>query len=230
MITYILSGKVHLIGVKYCYMKNRLKLLLTVFVSFLFMSCVDYVQTITYKNGKYQLYYKITLSKVLFELADSDPEEIFEDLDEDTFNDLPSNVYINRVNTDLEVGAEFSLNIDPKTTDETEKTFLPTLSGKKCFIPFLLGTEEASIVEELKSNDSEEEEITKAILSSAKCRIMIDKSVISEIETAYFEGIGGQNYSVAIFDYGNSYCIEIHFIVLFETGMYRFDRIVVIKK
>lgn len=194
------------------------------------MSCVDYVQTITYNHGKYQLYYKLTLSKVLLELADYDPEEFFEDLDEDTFNDLPSNVYMNPVNTDLEVGAEISINIDPETTDETEKSFLPTVSGKKCFIPFLIGMEDTSIVEEFKYNDSEEEEITKAILSSAKCRVMIDKSVLLDIETAYFEGIGGQNYSVAIFDYGNSYCIEIPFIVLFETGMYRFDRIVVIKK
>lgn len=47
---------------------------------------------------------------------------------------------------------------------------------------------------------------------------------------AYFEGRGGQNYSVAVFDYGESFCMEIPFIVLFETGMYKFDRIVVIRE
>lgn len=211
-------------------MKNKIKLLFLIAVSFVFMSCVDYVQTITYKNGSYQLYYKITLSKVLFELADEDPEEMFEEYDEEALEDLPENVYINRVNTDLEVGAEFSLSINPKTTDETEKALLPTVAGNKCYIPFLLGSDNNSMVDDFKSSDEDAEEITKGILSSAKCRVMIDKSVIPGIEAAYFEGRDGQNYAVAIFDYGNSYCIEIPFIVLFETGMYRFDRIVVIKK
>ena len=76
------------------------------------------MQSITYKDGKYQMYYKVTLSKVLFALGDEDPEEIFESFDEDTLEDLPENVDVKPVNTDLEVGAEFSLSIDPKTTDE----------------------------------------------------------------------------------------------------------------
>lgn len=210
-------------------MRKLLHLLPLLLIPLLFTSCIDYVQSITYKDGKYQMYYKVTLSKVLFALGDEDPEEIFESFDEDTLEDLPENVDVKPVNTDLEVGAEFSLSIDPKTTDETEKSFLPTVAGNKCFIPFLLGDKDSSIADAMKSDDNEAQGIAEAIMSSAKCRVMISKKVIPSIEIAYFEGRGSQNYSIPVFDYGESYCLEIPFIVLFESGMYKFDKIVILK-
>ena len=66
-------------------------------------------------------------------------------------------------------------------------------------------------------------------MSSAKCRILIGKNVIPSIENAYLEGKGKQNYSIPVFDYGEQYCLEIPFIAMCETGMYRTDRIIVIK-
>lgn len=199
-------------------------------IPLLLTSCIDYVQSITYKDGKYQIYYKITLSKLLFAIADENPEEIFEYFDDESLDDLPENVCIKPVNTNLEVGAEISLLIDTKTTDETEKSFLPKVAGQKCYIPFLFGGENFSFADFMKSDDSESQAISEAVLSSAKCRVMVSKKIISSIKNAYFEGRGGQNYSVAVFDYGESFCMEILFIVLFETGMYKFDRIVVIKE
>ena len=143
----------------------------------LFTSCIDYVQTVSYKDGEYKLYYKVTLSKMLFEMADEEPEEVFDVFNDDTLKDLPENIKIQRVNTDLEVGGEFFLNIKPKTTDETEKALLPTVAGKKCFIPFLIGNESNSLIEYFKEDDSESQEITKAILSSAKYkRIRVTQS------------------------------------------------------
>lgn len=210
-------------------LRKLLRLLPLLLIPLLFTSCIDYVQSITYKDGKYQMYYKVTLSKVLFALGDEDPEEIFESFDEDTLKDLPENVDVKPVNTDLEVGAEFSLSIDPKTTDEIEKSFLPTVAGNKCFIPFLLGDKDSSIADAMKSDDNEAQGIAEAIMSSAKCRVMISKKVIPSIEIAYFEGRGSQNYSIPLFDYGESYCLEIPFIVLFESGMYKFDKIVILK-
>lgn len=67
-------------------------------------------------------------------------------------------------------------------------------------------------------------------MSSAKCHILISKGVIPFIETAYFEGKGNQNYSIPVFDYGDDNCLEIPFIVLSQKGMYRTDRVVVIRK
>lgn len=210
-------------------MRKLLRLLPLLFILFLFTSCIDYVQSITYKDGKYQMYYKVTFSKVLFALGDEDPEEIFESFDEETLEDLPENVDVKPVNTDLEVGAEFTLSIDPKTTDETEKSFLPTVAGNKCFIPFLLGDKDSSIADAMKSDDNDAQGIAEAIMSSVKCRVLISKKVIPSIEIAYFEGRGSQNYSIPVFDYGESYCLEIPFIVLFESGMYKFDKIVILK-
>lgn len=193
-------------------------------------SCVDYVQSISYKNGKYQMYYKVTLSKLLFAMMDEDPEEIFKNFDEEAIGEVPENASVMPVNTDLEVGAEFKFNIDPKTIDETEKSFLPTISGNKCFIPFLLGENESIANSVGTDRNDYGEAFAEAIMSSAKCRILISKSVIPSIETAYFEGKGNQNYSIPVFDYGDDKCLEIPFIILSQKGMYRTDRIVVIKK
>lgn len=66
-------------------------------------------------------------------------------------------------------------------------------------------------------------------LPFAKCRIMISKKIIPEIETAYFKGRDDQNYTIPFFDYGDSYCIEIQFVDLFENGKYKIDKIVVMK-
>ncbi len=212
-------------------MRKTIKIFSLFILCLIFTSCVDYIQSISYKNGKYQMYYKVTLSKLLFTMMDEDPEEIFRDFDEEALGEVPENASVNPVNTDLEVGAEFKFSIDPKTTDETEKAFLPTIAGNKCYIPFLLGENE-SITDSVGTDTDNDygEAFAEAIMSSAKCRIIISKGVISSIETAYFEGKGNQNYSIPVFDYGDDNCLEIPFIVLSQKGMYRTDRVVVIRK
>lgn len=209
-------------------MKNIIRLFFILLICLFFTSCVDYVQTISYSNGKYKMYYKVTLSKVLFSMVDEDPEELFEDFDEETLTELPENVDVKPVNTDFEVGAEFTVLIDPHTTNDDEKLLLPKIAGNKCFIPFLLG-DNKSISDSVKSKYSEDEAFTEAFLSSSKCRVLISKNVLPSIETAYFEGKGSQNYSIPIFDYGDNYCLEIPFVILTKEGMYRTDRIVVLR-
>lgn len=209
-------------------MKNILRFIFVLLICLFFTSCVDYVQSISYSNGKYKMYYKVTLSKVLFAMVDEDPEELFEDFDEEALTELPENVDVKPVNTDLEVGAEFTVLIDPHTTNDDEKLLLPKIAGNKCFIPFLLG-DNKSISDSVKSKDSEDEAFTEAFLSSSKCRVLISKNVLPSIETAYFEGKGSQNYSIPIFNYGDNYCLEIPFIILTQEGMYRTDRIVILR-
>ena len=209
-------------------MKNIIRLVSVLLICLFFTSCVDYVQSISYSNGKYKMYYKVTLSKVLFAMVDEDPEELFEDFDEEALTELPENVDVKPVNTDLEVGAEFTVLIDPHTTNDDEKLLLPKIAGNKYFIPFLLG-DNKSISDSVKSKDNEDEAFTEAFLASSKCRVLISKNVLPSIETAYFEGKGSQNYSIPIFDYGDNYCLEIPFIILTQEGMYRTDRIVVLR-
>lgn len=63
-------------------MRKIVSLISLLLICLAFTSCVDYVQSISYKNGKYQMYYKVTLSKLLFAMMDEDPEEIFRGFDE----------------------------------------------------------------------------------------------------------------------------------------------------
>lgn len=198
-------------------------------VSLLFTSCIDYVQSISYKDGNYHIYHKITLSKLLFALGNEDPEEIFNGFDEEALDELPKNISFKKVNTDLEFGAEFSFIIHPKTSDEEERTLLPKANGNKYYIPFFLGSK-GDFADTMKHYGNDTENFVQAITSSAKCRIIIGKKIIPDIESAYFEGIGYQNYSVPVFDYGDVFCMEIPFSILFEDGMYNFNNLVVIKK
>ena len=94
-------------------------------------------------------------------------------------------------------------------------------------IPFLLGQNDS--ISDSVGSDSEGEEFAAAIMASAKCRILLSKKLIPEIEAAYFEGKGGQNFSIPVFDYGEVNCLEIPFIILTQKGMYRTDRVVIIK-
>ena len=79
-------------------MPKSIRIFLLVLLPVLFTSCVDYVQSVSYKNGKYQMYYKVTLSKVLFAMAEEDPEQIFNGFDKEALGDLPENVSVRRVN------------------------------------------------------------------------------------------------------------------------------------
>lgn len=220
--------------------KNFCYLVFVSIFSLLFFSCVDCVQAISYKDGNYTIYHKLTLSKTLIALADENPETVLKDFGLDGISDsessmLPENVEINKVNTDLEVGAEFKIKISARTQDETEKSYLPTIAKNKIKVPFFRGLFSNDLSEGLEkdlddSYSDDYEEFAEAILSSSKARVLIGKNIVPSIEICYFEGKGGQNYSIPIFDYGESWCLEIPFIVFFEPGMYDFENVVIIKK
>lgn len=121
-------------------MKKRiLRILPLLLIPFLFTSCIDYVQAYSYSDGEYKVYFKVTLNKTIYTLADQDPEKELNDID--AIKEVcPPNVVINQVNNTLDAGAEFMMSIDPRTRDETEKSFLPTKSGNKVYIPFIFST------------------------------------------------------------------------------------------
>ena len=133
------------------------------------------------------------------------------------------------VNTDLELGAEYTLTINPSTTNKKEMDLLPKISGNKCYIPFLIGSEDSSFADSMETGSSEGEVFVEAILSSAKCRIIISKVVLPQIKEAYLEGPEDNNYNIPVFDYGESYCLEIPLVVLI-AHTFRTDRVVVIRK
>jgi hypothetical protein len=208
-------------------MKNRFKIILLIFLPLIFVSCMDYVQSISYKDGKYHLYYKITVSKVMLAMANQKPDDLFGDFDQVQSDELPKSIRVKKVDTDLEAGYEFYLEVNPKTADEKEKQFLLKKKDNKYFVPFLLGQNERNLSGPGKS---QYDEMSDAILSSAKCRILISKKIIPSVKEAYFEGINSDDYSIPFFDYGDEYCIEIPFIVVLKDYLYKTNRVVIIKK
>ena len=203
--------------------------------AFLLTSCLDYVQTISYKDGKYQFYYKIVCSKTLLDFAGEDYNSFFSEFNEELNGEdnsgLPTDATIRNVNTTSDVGVELQFSVSPSTTNEDEKAFLPKTSGTKYYIPFLIGDKDLDIAGAFKSTSEDKDDLdfTKEILSTAKCRLLISKRIIPNAAIAYFEGKGGQNCSVALFDYGESYCVEVPLTQLFDDKMYDFSRIVIIR-
>ncbi len=197
-----------------------------ILTSVLLTSCVDYVQSVSLKNGKYELYYKLTLSKILLALAETDPNLYLDEITKD-FSSIEKG--FKTVNTDTEIGFELAVSVDKNTKDKEEKELIPTVQKNKILIPFLPSQAFESAGLSPFSDDFDDSlEITQAILSSAKARVLIGKEIAPEIETAYFEGKGGKSYSIPVYNYGNSFCLEIPFGVLLEERMYDFSNIVII--
>ena len=101
-------------------MTRKIILVSLITLSLFLTSCVDYVQSITFKDGKFRYYCKITLSKALTEFGENDGKnanEIFEKLSEDMEDNLRITVHGKMIDTDLETGMEFNFAVDPNTTN-----------------------------------------------------------------------------------------------------------------
>lgn len=204
------------------------KSLLSIFIIVLVLtltSCIDYVQSITYSNGKYHLYHKITLSKILFEMTGEDAEYSVDEFLDTSSHELPDYITLKGVNTETEAGFEFILDVDPKTASEEEKQFLPTMSGDKYFIPLHI-SESMSDSDDFDDVDLADS-VTLLMISTAKLRVMIAKNIMPSIQNAYFEAEDGENFYISVFDYGNNYCLEIPFLLFFENYLYDLNRIII---
>lgn len=159
-------------------------------------------------------------------LADKDADYFSSDLQDSINDEFPDIIFANPIDTEFEAGFEISFDINPKTASEEEKIFLPKKSGTEYFIPFMLGYD-FSDREDLNETDYESEAIAKAIMSTAKFRVMISKDIISSINEAYLDGIEeDDSFVISVFDYGNNFCLEIPVDVLVEAR-YKLDRIVI---
>jgi hypothetical protein len=198
---------------------------------FLLTSCFDYVQSVGFKNGKHQMYYKITFSKPLMQLVGQDTQE--ELLNEESLEEFGSKATLRNIDTDLEFGAEISMELDPKRLDPAEDgdlmELIPMVSGKKCLIPFIAG-EKSDFLTDMQDSDDETMGMMVMLLSSLKARVLVDKSLVPKMKAACFEGNGVDDYQIPFYDYGPAWCLEVPLIVLLERESYRLDTIVVLKK
>jgi hypothetical protein len=166
------------------------------------------------------------MSRMLMALANKDTDYFLSDLQDSINEEFPDIIFANPINTEFEASFEISFNINPKTASEEEKIFLPKKSGDKYFIPFMLGYDFTD-TDDLNEMDYESEAIAKAIMSTAKFRVMLSKDIISSINEAYFDGIEeDDSFVISVFDYGNNFCLEIPVDVLIESR-YKLDRIII---
>lgn len=210
-------------------MKNFIKISFCLLLTIFFSSCVDYVQSVSLKNGKYNLYYKMICSKELLNYVDEDVNEIIDYINSDeVLEEIPSYLSINPVDNDTEVGFELSALIDPKKYSSSDDIQIPKKDGNILYVPFLLG--QSSISESLTFDTEEEEMAASYLFSTAKCSVFISKNIAPTIRTAYFNGIHARNYIITCYDYGDMYCLEIPFKILYEVENYNIDQIVVVIK
>lgn len=207
-------------------MARRLLFLAAVaLAAFSLSSCIDYVQSVSYRDGRYRLYYKVTLSRLLMDLADSDSDEYVRQW-EDGFAEsvIASHGFeMKPVDTTMEVGVEVVGEINPKKADEETGRFLPKKSGDRLLIPFLPFAEK-----DFSENNEFENQFAQALLSSAKFRVMVEKRIAPTIASAYFEGRHGSRCGVPVYDYGGMYCMEIPAVVFFQNEGWNCEHIIVL--
>ena len=193
------------------------KIILTLIISsvFLFTSCIDYVQTITFGEKGYDCYFKLTISRAMLEMAEEDPTSVFEDFEEMT-QGLPRGATISKVDNDVDVGYEFRFTIDGFTNPEDAKLFYPYLSDDEAeiYLPFILGQNAEAFSSIEQEEDIETQTIMAGYMATTKCRVMVSKTIIPEIEGAYFYGNTFEDgfLDVPCYDYGDNWCLEIPLI------------------
>lgn len=188
------------------------KLLLTAAVilsTFMFTGCIDIVENISYSDSNYNIGIRITLSKLLFAMANEDPDKFLNQLQ--SSDDIPENAEINPINSELEAGVYFKVKIDPQNATEEQKEFLPLVKKDgKVIIPVFLYDQNFSDIEKM---DAESKGIAQAMLSTAKYRVNLSKKIISPLSDVKFV-CESETHPVEYYDMGEMYCIEIPFILL----------------
>ena len=162
--------------------------------------------------------------------ADENPEDIVDSLNEKIDKSFQELVFIQPIDTETETGLEFRFEIKPETNNEKLKALLPKKSSDKYFIPFTFLDDMTSSTDDFNPQDSEYAAIAMMILSTAKFKIMIDKTIIPSFDKAYFEGFDDESYlNIPFFDYGNCFCLEVPFTVIFTKSEYKLNKIVLTK-
>ena len=176
----------------------------------LLSGCLDIVQYVSGSASEIEVYFRLTLQKSVFEMANAlggeqqDLDEIFEGFDlneDDIFAELPPGVVANYepVNTDFELGFELRYSAPRSALDmlpDGEAAFVPRVSPWGISIPLGEGT-----------GSGESDEFADAFLGSAKYRLMISKRLVSRISEARVL-IGPESVSIRVTDLPDVWLLE----------------------
>ena len=198
--------------------KTILFFILIIFSSVILTSCVDIVQSINFKDGKYKMDYRITISKATLKLADTD----FDSFYTEDFDDLPNNTQFEKIDTEFDSGIAISFLIEPRTSNEEFKEFLPkTLGNGKIKIPLFAAKEISESINDADGGDYAQ--ITGAFFASSKWRVYIAKKIIPSISSVCLRYKYGAN-DLSFYEIGETYCIEIPLLLISKDSYLELEK------
>ena len=192
--------------------------------------CIDIFQHITrLPDGSEQNTIKITVSKILFEMAGSfsgeekDYAEFFNDKEIKEFVDMPElkpfSAKISKVNNLVDLGYLINMNIDyndknilKKINSQDAIDFIPKYTGEKAIINL------SAFSKKSKNNILKNDESAMAFLASGKYRLLIDKSCITNIGKVVLKNDEKEIYYTFL-DLYNQFLIEIPIPILFSENV-----------
>lgn len=177
--------------------------------------CLDIYQHFSPATGKkVRVYTRFTVSKGIFEIANSmsedkvdpDYDSIFSEFNSETLSKMGRvNPQIQKIDDDQDFGYGISVDLSGSDQDyekaiaSGEIPFLPLLRDKRIEIHYTPSDE---------SLGKEKEEMTVALLSMVKYKITISKGVMPAIKRVSLQTEGGTSEYPAL-DIGDQYLIEI---------------------
>ncbi|OEJ14621.1 hypothetical protein BFL38_07185 [Brachyspira hampsonii] len=187
-------------------MKN---IVLILFLSLFFVSCLDYTQYVTIDEDKNVTVVAIvTVSKSLIELAaysegyenavpDYYYEEILKDMENEARDSYPRNFKFKHINNDNEIGLYVNGIIKERDITEDINSLLPVRNGNKfSFMPF-----------KDSQNTSEYKEY-ESMYSSMKMKLIVSKDYIPTVSSCYLSSYDDIK-DVNVYDLKDAFLIEI---------------------
>lgn len=236
-------------------MKKLLFMFLTLFTGVFFISCIDSMQAVSYKNGQYVITSRFTMSKdmisTLVSLGDSDTSslEYTDDLEDyvysfgkllgESMNSRSPKIKkeINELYKSLKDSNMFPASGCTSKVDTNadvgihyEARVYANSYTAKDFTAYIPKKYKNALTLELSKNltDSLSEELGEfaGILSGTKHRIYIAKSILPTLTNSEITNINYVGKSLTFYDVGEMWCIELPFSFLSEKGSASYKYIV----
>lgn len=187
---------------------------------FVFTSCFEIMNSITYSKGQYHFSYRFMISKELMAMHES--FSIDEIMGNETIMDEMFD--ITYIETQYEEGVIINYSIDPKIEKEDLKKHIPFKKGNDIYIPILFSDGDPS-------RDVNKEDLgpTQSLLQSAKFRILIGKDIVPVANTVLLTAGNNSTLDLAVpaYDVGDMICIEIPLIdIIPAMSQYKYLRII----
>ncbi|AIN94604.1 hypothetical protein H0R90_04085 [Treponema putidum] len=207
-------------------MKKFSILVLVVILCLTCTGCIDIVQHITcLPDGSEQNTIKITVSKLIFEMAgslsneDKNYEEFFNDKEIKELIDIPKlssfSAKLSKINDPVDIGYLIDMNINyndknilKKINSQDAIDFIPKYTGEKAIISLTSFSE--------KSNENPtKDEAAMALLATGKYRLLISKSCIKNISKVVLKN-DKEELDYTFLDLYDQFLIEIPITILFS--------------